>query len=380
MKIVHFYRDIKGPSGVPYEVRELAAHQRSLGNSVVSVFRGREADADGDVAEIGLDGHISDLPRLRNFLHDFQPDIAHVTGLWIPCHNLWIRELWRANVPYVCEPHGMLNPIVENVRFGGRGHKKLWAVAKRVYRHVFDDSLMSRASGTRVLSDYEGELANGLGLKRPFLVPSAVDPGWFPPSSSVNKTKSGAIRLFYIGRLDPFQKGFDLLLDAFEILKGKGLLDQFEVLFVGPPVGDSMQWLKGEAERRGLRNVTVSGGVYGDAKHDLFNDSDLFLHPSRFEGFAKTAREAAAHGLPVLSSVEGNFGNWVASEEMGLVVQLDAADIARKIEVILGPDGRKHLDEMGRRARQFAERMSWQSVATEVIERYHEILNENSSR
>jgi len=374
MKIIHLYRDILGPSGVPYEVRELAAHQQALGHSVVTVFRGDQTNSDRTSNELCLRGNLSDLPKLRDVLRTFQPDIAHFTGSWIPCHNLWVTEIWKAKIPYIFEPHGSLNPLMERVRFSGRSHENIWFAAKRGYRILFDSSLMRRASGTRVLSEYEHKLAYGFKLKKPFIVPSGVDSEWFP-TNVPNYEKHGPIKLFYIGRLDPYQKGFDLLLDSFDLLKKKNYLNLFKVLFVGPSIGDSMAWLRNEVSKRGLTNFTITDGVYGNAKHELFNKSDLFLHPSRFEGFAKTAREAMAHGLPILSNAENNLGDWVASESMGIVVRLNAEDIANKIESILNSSGRTQLSEMGKHARDFATRISWNRVAKDVSSNYENILS-----
>lgn len=115
------------------------------------------------------------------------------------------------------------------------------------------------------------------------------------------RTRAGALRILCVGRLTP-QKGQDLLLEALMLAKSRGL--------------DWMCRLIGEAGvhdagyAAGLRHliashdladrVSLEGGRTGIA--DILPWADLFVMPSRFEGFGLALIEAMAAGLPTIAA------------------------------------------------------------------------------
>ena len=84
---------------------------------------------------------------------------------------------------------------------------------------------------------------------------------------------------------------------------------------------------------------------------DLLRVSDLFVHPSREEGFSNAILEAMAAGLPVVAFDVGGNPEAVAHGETGLLAPArDAARLAGAMgELLADPAKRKAMGEAGRK-------------------------------
>jgi glycosyltransferase involved in cell wall biosynthesis len=83
---------------------------------------------------------------------------------------------------------------------------------------------------------------------------------------------------------------------------------------------------------------------------DLLRASDLFVHPSREEGFSNAILEAMAAGLPVVAcDVGGNPEAIVDGETGRLVPPRNAVAFASAVaELLADPEKRKAMGEAGR--------------------------------
>src|SRR5204863_2224451 len=90
--------------------------------------------------------------------------------------------------------------------------------------------------------------------------------------------------------------------------------------------------------------VSLVGAVQPSRLTGLYGASDLFVLPSRYEGFGMAYAEAIAHGLPVIGTTAGAIPDTV-SPEAGVLIPPDdvpalAAALRRLIE---SPEDRAHL-------------------------------------
>ncbi len=95
--------------------------------------------------------------------------------------------------------------------------------------------------------------------------------------------------------------------------------------------------------------------------------------PSRREGHGMVAREAMAHGRPVVATAVGGLVEAVADGETGLLVESgDVPALRAAIERLLGdPDLRRRLGAAGRA--RAAERFSWDAYVAAALEVYAEV-------
>jgi glycosyltransferase involved in cell wall biosynthesis len=149
-------------------------------------------------------------------------------------------------------------------------------------------------------------IENGVDLER-FVSPRAV--------------VAQAKRVLAVGRLVP-QKGFDILIQACE-----GLDLTLEIVGEGP-------------ERRRLEAMAPANVRLVGAQEDIparLADADLFVVPSRWEGFGLVAAEAMAAGVPVVATGVDGLRE-VVGDTCANVPPEDVEALRAAISTILGDE------------------------------------------
>ena len=113
-----------------------------------------------------------------------------------------------------------------------------------------------------------------------------------------------------------------------------------------------------------------------------YRGADLFLSCSVYETFSLATVEAAAAGLPVVSTAVGVahelvFGGNTDEERAGVVVARDPREFGRVIAVLASDQEMRK--EMGAVALRRAQAYSWDHVAEKVGEVYEEILSRSGT-
>ena len=144
----------------------------------------------------------------------------------------------------------------------------------------------------------------------------------------------GTFRIVQVGRLLFSQKGQDLAVEAMDELVNRRGIRNIELHFIGD--GPDRAALESMIARRGLDAYVKVDGLW--SREHIFGhlkDFDLFLQPSRFEGFGLTVAEACAARLPVLiSELEGPY-EIIDGGRLGMTFRsTDVGDMADKIEKI----------------------------------------------
>lgn len=178
----------------------------------------------------------------------------------------------------------------------------------------------------------------------------------------VRRTDPGAeLRMTYLGRLHPI-KGIENLLDACKLMEGDA--DRWQLTIAGSGEGDYSKVLMSKVEKLGLQaRVDFAGEVFGDAKENLFAESDVVVAPSYVENFGMVIAEALAHEVPVIAGTRTPWQGLHANE-CGLWVENDAQSLAAAIRRMRALP----LREMGRHGRCWMQReFSWEAVSRQML-------------
>lgn len=81
--------------------------------------------------------------------------------------------------------------------------------------------------------------------------------------------------------------------------------------------------------------VTLAGELTGVALDAVFHAADLFVLPTRYEGYGMAVAEALARGIPVVSTATGAIAELVGAEAGVLVPPSDKESLARVLEAVL---------------------------------------------
>ncbi len=112
--------------------------------------------------------------------------------------------------------------------------------------------------------------------------------------------KDRKFNIVQVSRLQHKKKGQDLLVEAMSKLHSLGYND-ISLTFIGE--GESKSFLDKMIKDRNLESkISFKGLLPQECIQDDLCSYDLFVQPSRFEGFGLTVAEAMASGIPVLVS------------------------------------------------------------------------------
>lgn len=169
---------------------------------------------------------------------------------------------------------------------------------------------------------------NNVAPERIRVLPLTVDPDRFHlPVSPVEPDRRAeqSLTLLTVSRLSlgAPDKGVDHTIEAVALLAKKGLYCRYIV--VGD--GDDRPRLEAMAQRLGVTDRVVFRGRIDDAELSMtFESADVFVLPSKREGFGLVLLEAMQYGLPLLVTPEGGIQHVLREGENGLGVPYGSPD------------------------------------------------------
>jgi glycosyltransferase involved in cell wall biosynthesis len=140
-----------------------------------------------------------------------------------------------------------------------------------------------------------------------------------------NAAGGGPVALLAVGSIVP-RKGYDVLTEALA-----SLIDlPWHLTIAGEDRDEgASNGLKADIARFRLEpRVTLLGAIGAEKLTDLYLASDLFVLPSRYEGFGMAYAEAIAHGLPVIGTTAGAIPDTVPASAGVLIPPDDVAALA----------------------------------------------------
>ncbi len=201
---------------------------------------------------------------------------------------------------------------------------RLWEGSVLRCEHLFSNSQAVRRS-----------LHREYGLPSE-IVPTGVDTKFFTPAW--DRPPNPRPRVLFAGSLRPFKQPH-LLLEAAVYLP--------EADYVIAGDGIMAQDLRTAAQQRNLANVTFLGSLTAPALRREYQQADIFLFPSKWEGSPKVILEAAACGLPVIARKD-YCPETVVDGETGYLVGSDQELYDRLRELLSSQELRQKLGKAGR--------------------------------
>jgi glycosyltransferase involved in cell wall biosynthesis len=158
-----------------------------------------------------------------------------------------------------------------------------------------------------------------------------------------------ALKLLAVGAIVP-RKGYDVLIEALAQLKDP----QWRLVIVGDPTRspDTAARLSEAIARHGLTDrIELTGPVTQERLAELYAAADVFVLPSRFEGYGMAYTEAIAHGVPVVGTNVGAIPDTVPSGAGILIPPDDIAALAATLQRLMNnATEREHLAASARAA------------------------------
>jgi glycosyltransferase involved in cell wall biosynthesis len=165
--------------------------------------------------------------------------------------------------------------------------------------------------------------------------------------------------IFFIGRLEIHQKGLDMLIKAYALIKDK--IKQ-KLYIAGSGRKKDEYKLQDLIHKSGLADkIILKGRVSGKDKDALFAGADFIAIPSRFEGMSLTALEAFSFKKAVVCFDIPGF-SWLDNPTQVLKAKpFDIHDYAQLLFVLA--ENQNKRDALGERCYQLTAEYTWESAA-----------------
>ena len=174
--------------------------------------------------------------------------------------------------------------------------------------------------------------------------------------------------ILYVGRSDPY-KNITTLIKALTPIQR---LCPFpvRVLLAGAPdprypEGEAIAELEGVSDR-----VTWTGYLHDEELVKVYQDADLLVHPSRYEGFGLQIAEAMATDTPVICSRAGALSEVAGDAALRFDYWNSSELAAHAAYVLQNPDVAKEMVEAGRRQ---VKSFTWDRAAEETLAVYRSV-------
>ena len=304
----------------------------------------KQVDAYHNVTEYG--GKLNTLDSLPDPFK--RPDIVVFEGFYNMEDVRIARMLRKQKIPYMVIPRGSLT----NEALHNHAWLKKWFAHK-----LFFDSFVKQAIAIQYLTRKEADDSINRFHTPYFIIPNGFN---IPKERKCEFSKEG-VRAVFIGRLDIFHKGLDLLFDAVSEIKDKLITLNFHLDIYGP-YRDDYEKIRNIIKERNISSiVSLCGGVDGEAKKDALLNSDLFVMTSRFEGHPMGLIEALAYGLPCFVTPGSNMLEEIKSFDAGWTCGLSVESIKEILEKAVRE--KHNYEKKGKNAQMLAQQYNWSDIA-----------------
>lgn len=357
MRILHIAQIGRKAEGIGNVLSHLVKEQESNGHEVRILSKFENIAYKELSCVYKLDKKIDFI----RFIQDWKPDIVHFHSIFYLSFVFYSFVLRVMRIPYVIQMHGALS--LENYR---KNHVK-----KLIARKLLLNTFLSHAKSLIFLNKNEAcKCVVKDSCKRTDILPNGC-----PVISGLDLTRSpkAILQCVYVGRIDMYHKGLDLLLDAVGFLP-KHIKSHLHIDIYGNEVDPDVDILRKRLSSI-HEHIIFHGGIYGDAKDKVLREADIFVLTSRYEGMPMGVLEALSYGLPCIVTPGTNLSDEIANNHCGWVAQPNPKDIARIIEQSL-IDYTQNFNDLRLNAIKMSQNYSWSKIGEKSLEIYKDILLE----
>ncbi len=280
-------------------------------------------------------------------------------GFGTPARKI-VEACFLAEVPCVACLHDPFSPLF----FANR------PLLKRLYWNLSEAPLLRKMRAIHLLAPSHARYLASLGVNIPtFVVPNGLDSALVEVSGSVRgpwerSASTAALNVLYLGRLDVYHKGLDILLRA--VAGDRSLRSTVSIKMAGRATKQ-----EGRVLRRQIAALKLQDRVsfVGFLPHiaPAVRTVDLVILPSRFDGFGLVVLEALLLGTPVIVSSQAGVSEFL--QQVGGVLVADPDERSLAIALRTAVESKQELNRAAASARpHLAHEFSWGVLARRWLE------------
>lgn len=295
------------------------------------------------------------LPKLLKAEHI---DVFHSTNYMMPL----MAPKWTRRVVTI---HDLI-PLLFRDHAPRSKKSRLFPIFKKLMHEIGRQADLIITVSVSTRRDVIKELAiKPIRQNRIMAIPEGVLPIYHPEEKAARVEPV----ILYVGRRDPY-KNMPLLIEAFGRLKARGISGRLRII---GPADERYPEAPQRARELGLNDhIDWIGYVSPQDLIREYQQADVFVLPSRYEGFGLTVLEAMASGTPVICSNTSSLPE--VTGDAALLIDPDSIDDLTNAlsRVLTTPALAADLRERGlKRAAQF----TWEQTARLTLQAYESALH-----
>ncbi len=297
---------------------------------------------------------ITDLPKPFN-----KPDLVVFEGLYFISFIKLSLNCRKNNIPYIIIPRSSLTDAGQRSK----------ALKKKLGNVLLFDKFIKNAIGIQYLTGKEFYDSGTKWNRNNIVIPNGINKKYIT-KRNFNSDKLNGV---FIGRLDIYQKGLDLLVNACGKMKRELRSNNCQIAIYGSSIKGSKIRLNKLIKNHGLSNmIFVKEAVYDDVKIGKLLDSDFFVLTSRFEGQPMGLLEALSYGLPSFVTNGVNMANEIETFGAGWTADISEESIADAIKKLLNSSN--ELKKKSQNAVELSKNYNWEDIAYTSHEKYKKLI------
>lgn len=347
---------MKKSSGLTYSIPNFVKAQNCLSGIKSDLLI--SVNTDETMEDFYYIDNFSSRVDLNDFLDGYDIVVFHST--YIYNHIKLSKILRRKKIPYVIVPRGGFS----------KKSKKIKRIKKTIGDVLLFNKFFKSPNAIHFLTDNENK-ESCYNTDNDFVVPNGINV--LNEAPSITYLTRNKMKFVYIGRIDAYIKGLDLLVDAVNIKKHELREYDVEILLYGPDSSNSKAKLRRQIQNYQIEDIIkIEEAVFGDEKLEILKEADVFIQTSRFEGLPMGVLEALSIGLPCVLTPGTNLSDEIMKFGAGVPVDLAADSIATGILSIIEEikNGKNYTSN----AYILSKNYSWTNIAKLAIEKYKVIV------
>jgi poly(glycerol-phosphate) alpha-glucosyltransferase len=308
-------------------------------------------------------------PGYYDAVERFQPSIMQVHGIWMHYSHVCLNVSKKKDIPYIINPHGMLDPWAVN--------NSSWK--KKLAGLFYENEHLKNASCLSALCESEAVSMRRYGLQNPICqIPNGIDLPDMPVSNPApwhDTIEPDKKVLLFLGRIHE-KKGLHNLIVAWaQVLKDELVLTPDWILVIaGWDTTDHQQELLELVDVLQVQeSVRFIGPQFDKQKAAAYYYAHAFVLPSFSEGLPMTVLEAWAYGLPVLMTPQCNIPEGFESNA-AIKVEPNPGEIATGLLNLFSLSDAERKEMGGRGLALVQQKFTWEKVAAEMHTVYQWVL------
>lgn len=298
---------------------------------------------------------ISRLPKPFN-----HPDCVLIEEFYDYAKTPLLFELLFGNIPYIIIPRGELTATAQ---------------MKKKMKKAIANTLLFRKYAQKAKAIYyltkQEALESGQGWNKRWIV---IPNGTEKKEVSKQTFNNEEIKCVSIGRIDPFQKGIDLLIDACFQIKTILRENHCKIDIYGPDRVNKVSELVDEVKKKGMDDIiSFHEAVYHQKKEEILLNSDVFLMPSRFEGHPTALIDALSYGIPCLVTEGSNMKNEIVYSGAGWGAETTVDSIKMALCEMIKDKSR--FLQMSKKAVILSQEYNWEILAEKTHDQILSVIN-----